>query len=358
MSKNLFLGILGCIGLLCGKANAQDIHFSQFYENSTLRNPALTGIFSGDYKASVNYRTQWANISVPFRTVLASAETRIAINREVGDYLSFGLTMTYDRAGSINFNSLQVYPAINYNKALEGEHNTYLSVGFTGGYIQRSIDFSKATFSSQFNGSSYDPLTGSGENMNNTMIQNYDLGAGISINSSAGENNTINYYIGAAAYHVTKPKHSFNADNAFIRLDTKWQGNLGFKCAINQQVTLTLHSNYSRQGTYQEIIFGGLVGWRSPLEKANGFSIYAGLFGRLNDAMIPTTKIDYQRYSVTVSYDVNTSGLRPASDGAGGFEMTLTVRGKYNRVLQSSSQVRCPHFEQMMGSQLSGFNQM
>ena len=28
-------------------SNAQDIHFSQFYENAILRNPALTGIFSG-----------------------------------------------------------------------------------------------------------------------------------------------------------------------------------------------------------------------------------------------------------------------------------------------------------------------
>ncbi|MCV5244983.1 type IX secretion system membrane protein PorP/SprF, partial [Escherichia coli] len=77
---------------------AQDIHYSQFYENAMVRNPALTGIFSGDYKAGVNYRQQWSNISVPFTTVLASAESRIIVNRNVGDYLSYGVTATYDKA--------------------------------------------------------------------------------------------------------------------------------------------------------------------------------------------------------------------------------------------------------------------
>ena len=76
--------------LLAVSANAQDVHFSQFYENSIMRNPALTGIFSGDYKVGANYRTQWSNISVPFQTFLVSAETRVATNRAIGDYLSFG----------------------------------------------------------------------------------------------------------------------------------------------------------------------------------------------------------------------------------------------------------------------------
>src|SRR5690242_12887659 len=75
-----------------GKAGAQDIHFSQFYENALLRNPALTGIFTGDYKAGVNYRSQWGNISYPFQTVLASVEMKMPIKRDVKDYFSFGLT--------------------------------------------------------------------------------------------------------------------------------------------------------------------------------------------------------------------------------------------------------------------------
>ena len=39
-----YLGILLLLPLAL-KMEAQDIHFSQFYENSIMRNPALTGIF-------------------------------------------------------------------------------------------------------------------------------------------------------------------------------------------------------------------------------------------------------------------------------------------------------------------------
>ena len=129
------LAVLTLTLVVAEQSKAQDIHFSQFYENAILRNPALTGIFSGDYKAGVNYRNQWSNISVPFQTVLASVESRISVNEDVGDMLSFGVTATYDRAGSISFNSFQVYPAVNFNKALEDKHQSYLSTGFTAGYI-------------------------------------------------------------------------------------------------------------------------------------------------------------------------------------------------------------------------------
>ena len=38
-------------------AQAQaDIHFSQFYETSILRNPSLTGVFSNDFKIGGYYR--------------------------------------------------------------------------------------------------------------------------------------------------------------------------------------------------------------------------------------------------------------------------------------------------------------
>lgn len=335
---------------------AQDIHFSQFYENAILRNPALTGIFSGDYKAGVNYRTQWSNISVPFQTMLASAETRIVMNPEVGDYLSFGVSATYDKAGSINFNSLRVYPAINYNKALEDQHNSYISVGFAGGFIQRSFDITKATFSTQFSTSGgYDPLALSGENLNNTVLQNYDLGAGMSLNSSVGPANNVNYYIGVAAYHLNKPKESFKEYDELIRLSTKWMANMGVKANFTDQYALTMHFNYTAQGQYRELMAGGLASWRTNPEFNTSFAIYGGLFLRLNDAIIPTVKLDYNNYSVTVSYDINTSSLRPASNGIGGFELSLFVRGNYAKSSQYGSQMNCPRFEQMLQSTLQSF---
>lgn len=329
-------------------SRAQDIHFSQFYENSIMRNPALTGIFSGDYKVGVNYRTQWSNISVPFRTFLVSAETRVITNRSVGDYLSFGVAGTYDMAGSISFNSLQLYPALNYNKSLEDKRNSYLSVGFAGGYIQRSIDFSKATFSSQYVNGSYSANNISGENYNNTTLQNYDVAAGISLNSSAGPGNIVNYYVGVSAFHLNKPKHTFKDDNVLIVLSTKYAGNAGFSWRINNEFGFNGHIDYYMQGTYRQVIGGGMVSWQSMSEIRDNFKIYAGLFIRAKDAIIPTFKLDYDIYSLTFSYDINSSSLQPYTRGAGGTEISLFIKGRYNKTSQYGSNVSCPRFDHML----------
>ncbi|MCB0700938.1 MAG: PorP/SprF family type IX secretion system membrane protein [Chitinophagaceae bacterium] len=345
--KKYLLTVLCSLFVVLG-ATGQDIHFSQFYENNIMRNPALTGIFSGDYKVGANYRTQWSNISVPFRTFLFSAETRVLINRELGDYLSFGVTGTYDRAGSINFNSMQVYPALNYNKSLEDRRNSYLSVGFTAGYIQRSIDFSKATFSSQYVNGSYSAENISGEDLNNVTIENYDVGAGVSINSSFGPQNMVNYYAGFSAYHLNKPKHTFKDDNALIVLKTKYSANAGFNWKINSYFGLVAHFNHYIQGTYKETIYGGLLSWKDGSELGSDFKLYAGVFFRAKDAFIPTVKVDYEQYSLTLSYDVNTSTLQPATSGSGGYEISLFIRGNYNRRGQIAGSLRCPRFEHMM----------
>ncbi len=350
MNRLLKLVTTGCIaGCSFVNAKAQDIHFSQFYENAILRNPALTGIFSGDYKAGINYRNQWSSISVPFQTMLASVESRVTVNAETGDNFSFGITATYDKAGSINFNSMQIYPAVNYNKALEDKHQSYISVGFTAGYIQRSVDPSKMTFSSQYVGGRFDPNNGSNEHITNVKNTYFDLGAGVSFNSSLGEYNNVNYYIGAAAYHINKPKAAFAPDQAYLRLHTKWNGNMGVQYLIDNEYSVTVHMNYSRQGTYQEAIGGVLLSWRNmDAVSRTLFTIYGGVFHRLNDAWIPTVKLDYKNYSFTVSYDLNTSQLRTASQGMGGMEISIFSRGVLTKGIWAQDKNRCPRFESMM----------
>jgi type IX secretion system PorP/SprF family membrane protein len=349
MNKYVSLLGLGCLLVISAQTEAQDIHFSQFYENAIMRNPALTGIFSGDYKAGVNYRNQWSNISVPFQTVLASVESRVSVNEEAGDFLSFGVSATYDKAGSISFNSFQVYPALNFNKALEDKHQSYLSAGFTAGYIQRSIDPNKMTFSSQYVGGSFSSSNGSGENITNTKLSYFDLGAGVSLNSSAGEYNNINYYFGAAAYHLNRSKAAFSADEAFTRLSTKWNGSLGVQYLIDNQKGLTMHMNYSKQGTYQEVIGGVLASWRNvDASMQSLFTIYGGVFYRLNDAIIPTVKLDYKSYSFTLSYDLNNSGLKTASNRMGGMEISIFSRGVLTKGPWAQDKTKCPRFEQML----------
>ena len=68
--------------LLCTiSAKAQDIHFSQFFETPLLRNPSLAGIFKGDVRAQMVYRSQWNNVTDAYRTGSFNIEFKKPIGR-------------------------------------------------------------------------------------------------------------------------------------------------------------------------------------------------------------------------------------------------------------------------------------
>jgi len=340
VSKRCFC--LGVSLLAAASVQAQDIHFSQFFESALLRNPALTGIFSGDYKATVNYRSQWGSFGVPFQTALAAGETKVLLREATGDYMSFGLTTVYDKAGSLNFASMAAYAAVNYNKALGSDSRTYLSVGLCGGYIQRSFDISKVRTASQFAGGSYSASNAAGENLAYTAIRHWDASAGISLSGRISPR--ANYYLGFAGYHISQPAESYY-EASFIRLTTRWSANFGISANLGNGYGLTVHTNYQYQQPYQETIGGFMLshGFRKAgSDRPMLFS--AGCYYRLQDAWIPMARLEYQNWAATISYDVIASGKRLYMSGFGGYEFSLSFRGVYPRHERNNG-TECPRFE-------------
>lgn len=332
---------------VCGNLYAQDIHFSQFYENASLRNPALVGIMSGDYKAGAMFRSQWGTLSTPFTTVLASYETKIIVNREVQDYLSFGLTGASYKAGKTGFGTSSVYGTINYNKSLEDAHRTYMSFGFTAAYLQRSADFSKMTFANQYVGGTYSPENASNEMFKTNSITGFDLGAGVSLNGAVGGLKGSNYYAGIAAYNVISPDQSFLVNARALRRSMRWTGNLGFRATLNNIATLTIHANYQYQDPYNEAIVGALVGFRSTqMPDKNAFTTSIGCFYRIKDAIIPTVKFEYHSASLNFSYDFRSAGGFGTAN-FGSYEVSLFVRGYYKHKREYND-LKCPMFEDVI----------
>src|SRR5690242_6459153 len=98
------------------KIQAQDAHFSQFFEAPLLRNPSLAGLFEGDIRIQGVYRNQWANITTPYQTGSLNVEYKQPIG-SANDFITTGLQLLYDRAGTINFTTTNIFPAINYHKS-------------------------------------------------------------------------------------------------------------------------------------------------------------------------------------------------------------------------------------------------
>jgi len=134
-----------------GQANlqAQDIHFSQFFEAPLWRNPSLSGIFTGDIRVQAVYRDQWNSVTDAYRTGSVNAEYKMPVGK-LNDFVTVGLQALYDRAGTIGWTSTHVLPALNYHKSLSADKNRYLSLGFMGGLVQRRFDPSKMTTNSQY----------------------------------------------------------------------------------------------------------------------------------------------------------------------------------------------------------------
>jgi type IX secretion system PorP/SprF family membrane protein len=321
---------------VCFYSRAQDIHFSQFFEAPLLRNPSLAGIFSGDIRVQGVYRDQWNSITNAYRTGSLNAEYKKHIGQS-DDFLTIGLQTLYDKAGTVGLSTTQFLPALNYHKSLSTARNTYLSLGFMGGVVQRRIDLSKATTNTDFDGG------GLGENIPNPNYIYLDGSAGMSFNTNLNENPADNMFIGLAYHHFNKPKNSFY-QNPTIELDPKWVASAGIKFGVTDYSYITIQADHSMQGNFQETIGGAMYGLKLGADIENPeYTIHGGLLLRLNDALIPVVKLDYNPFSIAVSYDVNISKLKPSSYGRGGFEISVSYIG-FRRDNSTVDYMRCPRF--------------
>lgn len=331
--KNIFssLAIVCCLQqTVC----AQDIHFSQFYEAPLWRNPSLAGIFTGDIRVQAVYRDQWNSVTNAYRTGSVNAEYKIPVGKS-NDFLTTGMQILYDKAGTIGWTSAHVLPVLNYHKSLSNENNRYLSLGFMGGWVQRRFDPSKATTNSQYGGG------GIGENFANTQYNYLDGSVGISYNSNLNYNPNNNYFIGAAYHHFNRPNNSFYR-NSSIELYPKLVFSGGLRFSVSENAYITVQADQSIQGGFSETVAGAMGGLKLGDDMDNpDYTIHAGAFLRWNDALIPAIKIDYTPFSVSLSYDVNISKLKPSSYGRGGVELSVSYRAFRK---EKGEYLLCPRF--------------
>lgn len=307
---------------------AQDVHFSQYWETNVLRNPALTGIYSEDFKIAAVYRNQWSSLGNPYQTMAFSGEGRFRAGRSEADYFTVSAMFFSDKAGRASLKTTGVYPSINYNKCLSDPHNSYLSVGFTAGYLQRSFDPGKLTFDNMYQGGQVVQGAGAGETLPLAKLSYWDLGAGVSYNSSIGEDNRINYVLGISAFHITQPKASFSEKYDVVNLAMRLNGSFGLNFRLNDTWGAQLHGNLAYQGAHREAMIGGLVQWGRPDQDGyRSFVLSTGAQMRFGDAIVPLLKVDFKRQSLGISYDINTSPLKVATAMRGGLELTACFKG-------------------------------
>jgi type IX secretion system PorP/SprF family membrane protein len=343
MKKHLFYILFFLSTLPVTKTEAQDIHFSQLFETPLLRNPALAGIFSGDLRIQSVYRSQWNSVTDAYKTASANIEYKLPMG-ESNDYITLGGQFLYDRAGTAVLTSTHILPAFNYHKSLSTDRNMYISMGLMGGYVQRSVDQTKMTTNSQFNGSAYDASLATGETFPKASYAYFDGSAGISFNSQMGENEDNNIFIGLAYHHFNKAKNITFYSSSNLENTPKWVGSAGLRMNMTEYSYFTIEGDYTKQGVNTEVVGGVIYSLKLDAPEDPKYLIHAGTYIRFKDALIPVVKVESKPISVAVSYDVNISGLKKVSTGRGGFEISLTYQKFLDRFNSSKNATRCPKF--------------
>jgi len=344
--KNLLLKSLTLLSFFFyfeKNCKAQDIHFSQFFETPLLRNPALAGIFSGDLRIQAVYRNQWNSVTVPYQTTSLNAEYKLPVAHG-GDFLTIGGEILYDKAGTVALTATSVLPVLNYHKSLSAERNMYLSAGFSAGVVQRKIDRSKITTNSQYGGDGYDPALPDGETFSNNNYSYFDGSAGLSFNTQIGENPDNNIYIGAAYQHFNKSAKVSFYNTSDAKLIPKVVFSAGLKMSVSDYSYLTFYTDYSKQGASSETIGGMLYSLKLDDPAETHYTISGGAFIRWKDAVIPVVKFDVRPLTFALSYDVNISSLKTASQSRGGFELSLSYVTFFDRNNSTRDAERCPRF--------------
>lgn len=322
---------------------AQDIHFSQFNENPSLINPALTGIKDA-LRASMNYRSQWKSVTTPFTTYGASVEMKFKpSNWEQADQFrqkiykrsvnrgSAGLSFYNDKAGDGKLSTTQVNLSLATFVKLNENHK--LAVGLQAAVVQRKLDYSRLLFPTQYNGTTYDPSMMNGESYNNSTFIYSDVSAGLSWCYTKEESSFTSSEqkyadFGVSVYHLNRPYQNF-VSGPKDRLETKVNvhGKL-LLTTTEQKFAISPSFLLQFQGKNKEILIGSLFKYYLNIEsKYTGYnrrsSIGLGVYYRNQDAMMTTLLLELKQYAIGFSYDINVSQLKTASSYNGAMEVVL-----------------------------------
>lgn len=333
--------------LFGNSTKAQDIHFSQFYMSPLNLNPALTGVMNCNTRMVANYRNQWAAVlqANAYNTYSVSYDQKIAVGRT--DYFGIGGSFWGDVAGELRFGTMQGRISLSYAKRMGGYRKSahYLVFGADAGISQRRVREMDQRWPNQITSSGFDPTVDPNEAINDFDFLYGDISAGLLWFSVLDESN--NWYVGLAQHHLNQPNVSFYND--VVNLYSRFTIHAGGQFEFKPKISFLPGVIYMTQGPHRELNLGTSLRfalgnsrltsqyWQVGLWWRSGTKVDGGIH---NDAVIFSTRFDYDNYGIGFSYDYNVSKLRQGGDANGAFEFSLNylICGPEKRA------VYCPRF--------------
>lgn len=327
----IYIFVFFIIAFYSFNLKSQDIHFSQIQESPLFITPAYTGFFNGYFRSIAQYRNQWSAMGNPFKTMALQVDGSFFKSRKRNAFLGGGLSVYNDVAGVANYSLLNIN--FNISGILKVSDNSAFSLGLCGGPTMNNANYPKLIFANQFDGEKFDPNLPSGEYYSFRKYTYADVGAGIAYEYSTKKISEERDYVtsvrlGIGAYHINAPKMSFTTVSNY-RLSQRFTFHAtGLFDVKGTPISIMPMILYQIQMPAQQLYLGSHLLYRFT----NGTKITGGkkeiksglgLYYRNNDAFVAQLLFDMGNFAINLSYDYNISAYKIATNGMGGYEISL-----------------------------------
>jgi len=326
-------------------ADAQEMHFSQWFNSPLTTNPANTGFIpDADYRIGANYRNQWSAImSEPYRTMSIWGDAQLLRNKIQNGWLGLGGVILRDEAGSGNLTSTQAYASIAYHQMLG--YSSLLTAGFNVGWINKRISSANLKFPDQFDGKFFDQTLPTSVEIDQPNVNFFDVQVGM--NYAYFPSNKVYLNGGFSVWHLNRARESFfSTDPAGFdsRLPMRYIGFVNGSFKTSDDVILNPMGYYTNQAGSSETVLG--LNAQYNLSHDGEQQVVGGLYYRVGDAFIPMIGFIYKNIRLMFTYDVTASGLSKYNGGNGAWEFALSSYGNYTQTNPYQRQSMCPSFKQ------------
>jgi type IX secretion system PorP/SprF family membrane protein len=315
--------ILVAIGLP-SSAEAQDPHFSQYYNVPQYYNAARTGSIDGRYRASGHYRKQYTASTTGYTT--NGADVQFNFLYSGSSHFSAGAFVLNDNAGPAQIKQLQVLGSGAYH--LKMSSKDVMSVGVQLGILQRSINIEGMSWDAQYNGVTYDPSLDNKESFGAMKNMRYDAGIG----GFWKHEGKVAYSGGYALRHFGQNQSVLGTNQDKLPIRQTLTGSIkGFYNHIHVQGDIL----YQRQKSAVELMLGVRgeyrIGTDSKYTKVNTSSgIIGGVYYRVREAISPMIGFEWKKIaSLYVSYDIPITGVSKVVGIVGGPEFSFVYQGGF-----------------------------
>lgn len=311
---------------------AQDVHFTRFYDAPLTLNPAKSGDYLGTFRLGGIIRDQNYNYSHVFVTPSVYLDAPIVKGFRANHWVGAGLTYLQDQAGIAGLKNGNFQLSAAYHIGLDKKMQSSISVGASYGIAARSVsDKSKLIFGEFF----IDGTNADLENITDEKVQYKEVNAGIQYSGLIAESGLLQ--LGFSMNHLNKPRVGVLQAAGFrmpMRLNAYGTADFPFNDKIDL-IPAVYFSTMAAQRDFAIQAMGGLK--MNPLKNER---IIAGIGYRVGDAIQILAGYEVKTLKVGLSYDVTMNPIRPS----GGFELSISNIFMLYKKPKDKPVILCPRF--------------